>query len=129
MSATAPARFEAFAPGDLVLLHLINPTEKFWGVLLDLGVAGVALRGIGVSSFDDWMSQAARHSSSLGEGAPALGLSTMFLPLFRVERMFRDEAVGEVESYAARFHGRVGVPVREYLGLTPEGDDEAEVPS
>lgn len=122
-------RFDAFAPGDLVLLHLINPTEKFWGVLLDLGVAGVTLRGISVSSFDDWMSQAARHSASLHEDAPALGLSTMFLPLFRVERMFRDEAVGEVESYAARFHGRVGVPVREYLGLGEGADDAGEVPS
>ena len=122
------ARLEAFCAGDLVLLHLINPTEKFWGVLLDLGVAGVTLRGIGVSSFDDWMSQAARHSASLEQGEPTLGLSTMFLPLFRVERMFRDEAVGQVESYAARFHGRVGVPVREYLGLDADGAD-AEVPS
>jgi hypothetical protein len=106
------ADFDAFARGDLVILHLINPSEKFWGVLVDLGVAGVTVRGIGVDSFDDWVSQAARRA-----GTPALGLSTMFLPLFRVERMFRDEAVGEVESYAGRFERRVGVRIGDYLGL------------
>jgi hypothetical protein len=53
----------------------------------------------------------------------------MFLPLFRVERMFRDEAVGEVESYAERFHRRVGRGVREYLGLE-EGEPAAgDLPS
>src|SRR6202035_3776926 len=66
--------------GGLVIVHLITPTEKFWGVLQDLGVAGVTLRGINLSSFDDWMGQAARR------GDQTLGLSTMFVPLFRVER-------------------------------------------
>lgn len=105
----------AFEAGDLVLLHLINPSEKFWGLLVELGVAGVTLRGIGVSSFEDWMAQAARQ-----DGDQSLGLTTMFLPLFRVERMFRDEAVGEVASYAERFQTRVGLTVFEYLGLGEE---------
>lgn len=115
MPAVSGSDFTPFAPGDLVILHLINPSEKFWGVLLELGVAGVTLRGISVSSFDDWMFQAARSE----EGPTALGLSTMFLPLFRVERMFLDEAVGEVESYGQRFQRQVGVPVRDYLGIGP----------
>lgn len=111
-------------PGSLVIVHLINPTEKFWGVIGELGVAGVMLRGINVSSFDDWMAQAVRR------GDQTLGLSTMFVPLFRVERIFLDEAVGEVESYRERFQGRVGVPVERYLGLEREEDDEdEEVPS
>lgn len=118
------AELDAFAPGDLVILHLINPSEKFWGILVDLGVAGVTLRGIGVDSFDDWVSQAARRSDT-----PALGLSTMFLPLFRVERMFRDEAVGEVESYAGRFERRVGVSPGEYLGLGGRAGAAEQEPS
>lgn len=101
------------APGDLVLVHLINPTEKFWGVLGELGVAGVTLRGISVSSFDDWVAQAVRR-----EEPPSLGLSTMFVPLFRVERLFLDETVGQVESYRERFRRRVGMAVEEYLGPT-----------
>ncbi len=109
-------------PGSLVIVHLVNPTEKFWGVLQELGVAGVMLRGINVSSFDDWMAQASRQEDQ------ALGLSTMFAPLFRVERIFLDEAVGMVESYRQRFEKRVGVPVERFLGMEEEGGSE-EVPS
>lgn len=111
-------------PGSLVIVHLVNPTEKLWGILQELGVAGVMLRGINVSSFDDWMAQAVR------KGDQTLGLTTMFVPLFRVERIFLDETVGEVESYRQRFQRRVGMDVERYLGLHPEeGEEEAEVPS
>jgi hypothetical protein len=110
--------------GSLVIVHLVNPTEKFWGVLHELGTAGVVLRGINVSTFDDWMAQAAR-----GE-VQTLGLSTMFVPLFRVERIFLDEAVGEVESYRQRFQRRVGMRVERYLGMEEEvGEEGGEVPS
>jgi hypothetical protein len=102
-------------PGAPVLVHLINPTEKFWGVLIDLGVAGITLRGISVPSFDDWVAQAVRRET------PSLGLSTMFVPLFRIERIFLDEPVGDVESYRQRFERRVGVRVEEYLGLAGDG--------
>lgn len=109
--------------GALVIVHLVNPTEKFWGVLHELGTAGVVLRGINVSTFDDWMAQAARGETQ------TLGLSTMFVPLFRVERIFLDEAVGEVESYRQRFQRRVGMPVERYLGLEEGGEEGSEVPS
>jgi hypothetical protein len=112
-------------PGTIVIVHLVNPTEKFWGVLQDLGLAGVTLRGLNLSSFDDWMAQAVRP------GDQTLGLSTMFVPLFRVERIFLDESVGEVDSYRKRFATRVGIPVERYLGLEEGGGEEesGEVPS
>ena len=112
-------------PGSLVIVHLVNPTEKFWGILQDLGVAGLMLRGINLSSFDDWMAQAAHR------GDQSLGLSTMFVPLFRVERIFLDEPVGEVESYRQRFQYRVGLPVERYLGIDESGEETepGEVPS
>ena len=109
-------------PGAVVIVHLANPTEKYWGLLLELGVAGVTFRGISLSSFDDWMSQAARREDQ------TLGLSTLFVPLFRVERIFLDEPVGSVESYRERFARRVGVSVETYLGLGGE-EAETEVPS
>ena len=113
-----------FEPGQLVLVHVINPTEKFWGVLLDLGIAGLTLRALSVNSFDDWMAQAARREPV------SLGLSTMFVPLFRLERMFLDEPVGQVESYRQRFERRVGVRVEDYLGLaTPETAGDETPPS
>ena len=34
------ARRAMIRPGSLVIVHLINPTEKFWGILQELGVAG-----------------------------------------------------------------------------------------
>ncbi len=107
-----------FEPSSLVIVHLANPPEKFWGVLRNLDATGVVLEGINVSSFDDWMTQAARR-----EETPALGLATMFLPLFRVERMFLDEQVGAVESYHQRFESRVGVPVHHYLGLESDAGE------
>ena len=104
--------------GSIVVVHLVNPTEKLWGILEGLDATGVVLRGINLSSFDDWMLQAGR------EEPPSLGLGTTFTPLFRVERIFLDEQVGEVESYRQRFERSVGRSVEEFLGLVP-----SEVPS
>ena len=72
-------------PGSFVILHLQGPTEKFWGVLLELEQLGVLLRGLNVSTFDDWLAQAAGAEPAL------LGLTTMFVPMSRVERIFLDE--------------------------------------
>ncbi len=99
------------APSSLVIVHLVNPTEKFWGVLEALDPTGLVIRGINVASFDSWVLEIARGET------PSLALSTMFVPLFRVERVFLDEQVGEVESYRQRFEGRVGRSVESYLGL------------
>ena len=32
-------------PGDVILVHLTQPTEKFWGILERLDAVGVVLRG------------------------------------------------------------------------------------
>jgi len=98
-------------PGSAVIVNLAAPSEKYWGILGEIGVAGVVIRGIGVQSFDDWTAQAARGEER------TLDLATMFFPLYRIERIFLDEPVGEVESYAQRFEKRVGRPVEEFLGL------------
>ncbi len=105
-------------PGAAVIVNLANPSEKYWGILGEIGVAGVTLRGIGVQSFDDWTAQAARGEER------TLDLATMFFPLFRVERIFLDEPVGEVESYRQRFEKRVGRRVEEYLGMVDAGEPE-----
>ena len=107
-----------FPTGSIIICHLVNPTEKFWGVLESLDASGLVMRGISVESFDDWMMEASRKES------PTLGLATMFVPLFRVERIFLDEQVGEVESYCQRFAERVGTSVEAYLALDQTGDGE-----
>lgn len=100
---------EGFPEGALVIVNLVNPKEKFFGVLAALSPAGVTIRAINLDSFDDWIHQIARDDE------PDLGLLTMFVPLFRVERIFLDEASGAIRSYGQRFQDTVGRSVTAYL--------------
>jgi hypothetical protein len=109
--------------GSLVVVHLANPTEKFWGVLEELEGVGVTFRGLSLDAFEDWVTELARQEPS------ALGLATIFVPLFRVERIFLDEQVGIVESYRQRFERRVGRAVEGYLGASPADAGSAGAPS
>ena len=101
---------EGFDISSLVILNLVNPKEKFFGVLNALSPAGITVRAINLDSFEDWLRQIAR------EDEPNLGLITMFVPLFRVERIFLDEPSGAIKSFAQRFEDVVGMPLQEYLG-------------
>jgi hypothetical protein len=102
-------------PGVPVLVYLQSPREKVFGVLLSLEPAGVVMRGIDLASLEDWMRQEAR-----GE-APGLSLASVFYPMGRVERVERDETVGELEGLADRFRRLTGRDVVEVAGLrSPE---------
>jgi hypothetical protein len=94
-------------PGDFIVLHLVHPTEKLWGRLLRLNAAGVSFRGLQLESFEEWRRE-------LGRGdEPGTAPTTQFVPMHRVERLFLDETVGEVESYSARFERTTGLLVAE----------------
>ena len=115
-------------PGSIVLVHLIHPSEKFWGVLEELEPAGLTIRGLGLDSFGDWLRELADHEPC------SLGLATMFVPLARVERIFLDEPVGAVQSYCQQLEQRLGRSVAEVLGLRGlapevEGDVDGREPS
>lgn len=109
----AAAAWEALSlsAGDPVILYLQVPKEKVWGLLVSLGTAGVVVRCIDLAAFDDWMRQEARQDE------PYLGLSTVFYPLNRVERMERDQTTGPVISYTDRFAREVGRSVRAVIGI------------
>jgi hypothetical protein len=47
--------------GHAVIVYLQNPKEKVWGLLVSLGTAGVVVRCIDLTAFDDWMRQEARR--------------------------------------------------------------------
>lgn len=102
---------EGFEPNALVLVNLVNPKEKFFGVLRALSAAGVTMRAVNLDSFDDWIHQIARGEES------EIEMVTMFAPLFRVERVFLDEPAGAIRSFSQRFREVVGRSVEEYLGL------------
>lgn len=110
---------EGFEANSLVILNLVNPKEKFFGVLRALSPAGVTVRAVNLDSFDDWIHQIAREEDA------DIEMITMFVPLFRVERIFLDEPAGAVKSYSQRFEKVVGQSVRRYVGLT----DDRENPS
>ena len=98
------------APGVAVVLYLHTPREKLWGVLLSLEPAGIVIRGVDLAVFDDWVRQEQR-------GDEGIGLSTLFYPMTRVERMERDETAGPLESLTDRFERQVGRSVFEVMGL------------
>ena len=101
----------SLSAGDAVIVYLQVPKEKVWGLLVSLGTAGVIVRCIDLAAFDDWMRQEARQDE------PYLGLSTVFYPMNRVERMERDQTMGPVISYSERFTREVGRSVREVIGI------------
>jgi hypothetical protein len=102
---------EGFPPSAAVIVNLVSPREKFFGILGSLSAAGVTIRGINLDAFDDWTRQIAR------DGTPELDLITMFFPLFRVERIFLDEPSGGVKSLSQRFEDVAGRSIRDYLSL------------
>jgi hypothetical protein len=95
-------------PGCPVVVNLHSPREKVWGVLRELNAAGVFVRGIDLNTFDDWVQMIVR-------GERNMGLTHVFLPMWRVERVALDESVDEIPSLAAQFYTRVGLTVNEYL--------------
>jgi len=100
-----------FAPGTPVLIFLHTPREKVFGVLLALQPAGIAVRGIDLTAFDDFRRQEAR-------GETGLGLVTLFYPMSRVERMERDATIGGIEGIADRFRRETGRSILEAAGLS-----------
>ncbi len=94
---------------SVVILTLHSPRERMWGELLSLTPAGLTIRGIELSSFDEMLRQI-----GTGEAGPS-AMSTVFYPIHRVERMTLDETVGEIPSLARRFEQRVGMSLLEFL--------------
>jgi hypothetical protein len=97
----------AIQAGAAVLIVLHSPREKCWGVLDEINAAGIFLRGLDLNSFDDW-TRAVAHDE------PFIGLTDMFLPMWRVERLTRDESSGGVPSMAEQFEQRTGRKISDF---------------
>jgi hypothetical protein len=93
-------------PGTPVIVYLHSPKEKVWGLVLAIDPAGVVVRGLDLAIFDAWMRQEARGEETL------LGPTTLFYPLWRLERIEVDETVGPVPAYADRFRAQTGRSVQ-----------------
>lgn len=87
-----------FAEGSVVLVTLNHPREKFWGAILAVSPAGVAVRGLDLNSFDDFGRQVLAGEPV----APHL----VFFPMHRIERMEVDVRNGEIPSLSERFEAK-----------------------
>lgn len=106
--AAGEKRASGIEPGAAVVLVLHSPREKCWGLLDEINVAGVFLRGLDLNAFEDW-TRAVAHDE------PFIGLTDVFFPMWRVERIARDERTGDIPSLAEQFEQRTGRSVREFL--------------
>lgn len=92
--------------GAAVILVLHSPREKCWGVLDRISAAGVFLRGLDLNAFDDWL-------RALTHDEPFMGLSDLFFPMWRVERLSKDEGAAGVPSLAEQVEQRTGLSLGE----------------
>ncbi len=100
-----------------VIANLHSPREKIWGILLSINSFGIILRGIDINSFEDWSRAVTDPSKN-----EAIGLSTMFIPMMRLEKVIADETTGSLKSFSEKFLDRVGREVIEFANL-PDDED------
>jgi hypothetical protein len=94
--------------GAMVIIALHSPREKCWGLLDEITSTGVFLRGLDLNAFDSWV-HAVVHDE------PFIGMGDLFFPMWRVERISKDEASGEMPSLSQQVERRTGRPVEELL--------------
>ncbi|MDQ2974991.1 MAG: hypothetical protein M3R69_06230 [Acidobacteriota bacterium] len=95
-------------PGAPVVIVLHAPREKCWGVLDEISTAGVFLRGLDLNAFDDWL-------KGIVNEEPFVGFGDLFFPMWRVERISRDETSGGVPSLCDQAERRTGRTVEELV--------------
>jgi len=109
-------RSTVIAPGTVVLVNLRQPREQLWGMLLDLAQNGIQLRGLPLASFDDFLRWVGSGGSSSDPGPT---VSTIFVPLSRLEKIYLDEPSGAIRSYHQRFFEAARCSDPEFLQQHP----------
>ena len=94
-------------PGNIVVAVLHTPREKLVGVLDEINPAGISMRSVDLGYFDDWC-------ASIAAGDEVLPMTDNFFPMWRVERISRDEPSGGAPSLADEFEARTGKSLGEF---------------
>jgi hypothetical protein len=94
--------------GTAIVVVLHTPREKSWGLLDEITTTGVFLRGLDLNSFSDWL-------TALVHEEPFLGFGDLFFPMWRIERISKDEASGGIPSLCEQVQHRTGKSVEELL--------------
>jgi len=93
--------------GESVIVILHNPREKLFGILHEINAAGVYLRGIDLNYFDEW-------TQAIANGEQYLPMQDYFLPMWRIERLTRDEASPDLPSMTDQFSQRTGLELSQF---------------
>lgn len=93
--------------GESVIIILHTPREKIFGILHEISAAGVYLRGIDLNYFDEW-------TRAIANGEQYLPMQDYFLPMWRVERMTRDESSAGLLSLAQQFEQRTNLNISHF---------------
>jgi hypothetical protein len=92
--------------GEAVVAVLHTPREKLFGILDEISTAGISMRAIDLSYFEDWC-------TSIANGEPHLSMTDSFIPMWRVEKITRDAADGDLPSMSEQFEKRTGRSIAE----------------
>lgn len=99
-----------FERGQLVVVLLREPRERLWGCLLGLEAAGIALRGVDVSPWEEILSLVRKGEIEM------VALSSRFYPMHRVESLYLDEPSSGLPSLGDQFQARTGLAPSAFLG-------------
>ena len=94
--------------GNTVVIYLQNPREKIWGQLCDISPAGVSVNGIDLVAFEDWL-------RSMSTDESGIGLTSTFIPMWRVERIILDRAVGGIPGLEDQVINRTGFSLGQLI--------------
>jgi len=87
--------------GDIVIAVLHSPREKLLGVVNEISPSGITIRSIDLGYFDDWC-------RAITAGEAHLSMSDNFFPMWRIERVTRDESSDDVPAMWEQFETRTG---------------------
>ncbi len=92
---------------EMVLAILQNPREKIWGVVREINASGLYIRGIDINMFDELI-------TAISNSEPFYGVSEQFIPMWRIEKISKDEDAGDIPSMETQFVQRAGLSFVEY---------------
>jgi hypothetical protein len=105
-----------FVAGAVVVVTLHTPREKFWGAVVALSAAGLAVCGVDLNSFEDFASLV-----KAGEAQPCV----VFFPMHRIERVELDAPNGAIPAIAERFAQKSGHTAASVLRVDLDGSGSA----
>jgi len=98
-----------FTSGQIVVVVLTGPRERIWGRLLGLEAAGIALRGLELTPWEEILTLVKRGEDD------QVALGTRFYPMHRVESLYLDEPSSGVPSMIQEFQRRTGRDAEAFL--------------